>query len=139
MINRKNINPIEIAFYCWTHFYPESFHPCDERRFYEFVETLHVYRKEGKRWLNEDYFLARCKRAGISSKNAELFSKRKEIILDFLDDRTGYVHKVNRCLSDDKLETSYEISYVDETGIHYKTVDAETFERTKSLKRAKEL
>ena len=57
MKNIKNINPIEIAFHYFVDDYPESFNPKDRTRFYEFINTLNRYRKDGKKWFGKDYFI----------------------------------------------------------------------------------
>ena len=55
----KNINPVEEAFYYFTHNNPESFHPFDRERFYSFILTIKKYPKESAKWYRKDYFYKR--------------------------------------------------------------------------------
>jgi hypothetical protein len=50
-------NQSEYAFLVWMNASPNSHHPLDEERFYQFVKTLAVYRN--KKWIDYAYFRQR--------------------------------------------------------------------------------
>lgn len=50
----RHKTPTEECFLSWLNNYPESFHPKDEQRFYEFAHCIFSYNV--KNWLDKDYF-----------------------------------------------------------------------------------
>lgn len=135
MKNTRSINPIEIAFVQWISQYPNSFHPCDRRRFYCFVTTIIKYEKDGNKWLNKDYFKKRTK-PYLEKENIESYYKNLQDFVDFFDLKPYPVNKVVRHHLDENSETTYVIEYALKDKLYVKCTDKDNFERIKSLKRA---
>lgn len=138
MRNTKNINPIEIAFHSFIDEYPESYNPKDRKRFYEFVNTLNTYKREGKKWFEKEYFIKRLSKY-VSLECSESYYSCFEVINDYKSLKPASVNKVTRYIVDDERSMTYEIRFIKNGKLFVKTVDCETFEKTNSLKRASEL
>lgn len=73
------------AFEFWITQFPESHHPLDERRFYDFVEKAAASDEHiDKEWLVEQ---ARRYKHNLTAEQLQDFGQRLDVIRDFLKDR----------------------------------------------------
>ena len=78
-------NSIEEAFEFWITQFPESHHPLDERRFYDFVEKAAATDEHiDAQWLTEH---ASQYKHNLTSEQLRDFGQRLETIRNFLKDR----------------------------------------------------
>lgn len=69
-------NPTEESFIVWVTNYPESFHPMDMQRFYNFAHNVFSYRS--KQWLDKSFFQRQIKlhNPEFRQENIDLFYER---------------------------------------------------------------
>ncbi len=78
-------NPTEESFIIWLSHFPESFHPLDMQRFYNFAHNVNSYCS--KRWLDKSYFeeQIRLHQPNFKQENVELFYERLLICRDYFE------------------------------------------------------
>ena len=107
-----NYNPIDITFYQWASESPLSGHPLDDKRFFKFITTVHVYGSKSKQWRKKDYFIKKFKEynphCSIEEAN-ELFDKM-ELILYYLESKNDHMRvKETDILSEDSGCVAYAV------------------------------
>jgi hypothetical protein len=73
------------AFEFWITQYPESHHPLDERRFYDFVDSS----LDADEHIDAEWLIDRAGeyQHGLDERQLQEFGKKLEVIRDYLQDR----------------------------------------------------
>lgn len=76
---------VEQAFEFWITQFPESHHPLDERRFYDFAEKA----AEAEEYIDEELLIERLKqyKHNLTPEQLKDFGKKLDIIREYLQDR----------------------------------------------------
>ena len=123
-----NYNPVEIAFSVWVRNYPESPHPLDDKRFFEFVWTCCSYKKSRDKWSKDDYFVGRCRKAGLIDE--ECLNKKATFVKDFAYMVRLTTRPIKRkTIRRDYRGFDYEMCYADkESHLHFVKISKEEYE-----------
>lgn len=135
MKNTKSINPVEVAFAKWISQFPNSFHPCDRERFYSFASTIIKYKKDASKWFHKEYFVKRTK-PYLEEENIDIYYKKFLDIVDYFELKPYPINRIVRYQIDENNKTTYIIEYAINDKLYVKYTDKDSFEKTKSLKRA---
>lgn len=76
---------VEKSFEFWITQFPETHHPLDERRFYDFIEKA----VDANEHIDKDWLVEHASRYkhNLTSEQLNDFGQRFEVIRDFLQDR----------------------------------------------------
>lgn len=131
------LDPDEITFHLWQSNHPESHHPLDDKRFFDFVLTVVHYKSYRAKWTGS-YFEKRCLEAGMhDTAFIHKLSYFLDISIEMHHLQPQPLKKRQISIGEEKGYI-YECHFIDEDG-RYNFIDitAEEFKRGISKKEAK--
>ena len=76
------MNPCALSFQNWAN--NREYHPSDKLRFFRFVNTIYnLYKTEGFKWHNKDFFKKECEKYGISTEDIDYYFNILDTIISY--------------------------------------------------------